>query len=79
MEITEEKLEAVALMKTVFLSVFCLASSDCRSSRLYYNNSIYSTFSVEIVFMVMKKWREKNALRKPMATEILNNVAILSA
>ena len=47
-----EKLEAVALKKTVFLSVFCLTSRD-------WTITIEFNFSVGIVFMVMKKWSEK--------------------
>ena len=68
-----DKLEAVALMKTVFLSVFWLASRDW---------AITIEFNIlgrDRVYGDEEMKREKNALRKLMASEILNNIAILSA
>ena len=66
-------MEAVAIMKTVFLSVFCLAPRDW---------AITIEFTIlgrDRVYGDEEMKREKNTLRKLMATEILSNIAILSA
>ena len=69
-----DKLEAVALMKTVFLSVDCLASRDCAITiefNILGRDRVYGDEDLK-----RENMRLGNSV---MATEIRNNIAVLSA